>query len=243
MDIQNWNEFNLIIITINEKGIITAFNKFAERATGYDEFEVIGQNWIGFLVYEKDREKTSMLFYDSLCIGRKYWSCKNRIQCKDKTKREITWKISFISNTEEFTLAMFGVESSKTEELDRSHFKGKRKRRDRDDFMKIKSELTKLREEEELFLKNSRITILGEMIVSIMHQCKQPLNIMKMHSDLVNIKLEKNMGFQKEDFKKFSQNMQVQIDHLNNTFEEIRDFFRSSREKFSLMFELCLILF
>ncbi|MFT7002784.1 MAG: signal transduction histidine kinase [Sulfurimonas sp.] len=91
-------------------------------------------------------------------------------------------------------------------------------------------------QKDKMLEQQSRLASMGEMIDSIAHQWKQPLNSISMMSDML-----------KEDFKngivndtyinELDDTLHLQIDHMVNTLNEFRTFFRPSikNEKFTIL--------
>ena len=89
---------------------------------------------------------------------------------------------------------------------------------------------------EKLLIQQSKMAAMGEMMDAVAHQWKQPLNALSMYSDII-----------KSDFKDgavdnlymddFTKNIHIQIDHMVNTLDEFRAFFRPSKteETFTIL--------
>jgi len=93
-----------------------------------------------------------------------------------------------------------------------------------------KEEIQKRLTNEKLLMQQSKMAAMGEMMDAVAHQWKQPLNALSMYSEII-----------KSDFKEgevdqnyideFSHNIQIQIDHMVDTLDEFRSFFRPNKEK------------
>jgi C4-dicarboxylate-specific signal transduction histidine kinase len=99
-----------------------------------------------------------------------------------------------------------------------------------------KDEMNKRLINEKLLIQQSKMAAMGEMMDAVAHQWKQPLNALSMYSDII-----------KSDFKDgavdniymddFTKNIHIQIDHMVNTLDEFRAFFRPSKteETFTIL--------
>lgn len=99
-----------------------------------------------------------------------------------------------------------------------------------------KEEIAKRIQNEKMLLQQSKMAAMGEMMDAVTHQWRQPLNALSMYSEII-----------KSDFKdgtvdqayvdQFRDDIQVQIDHMVNTLDEFRTFFRPNKENemFSLL--------
>ena len=95
-------------------------------------------------------------------------------------------------------------------------------RRERDEIQKRLSN-------EKLLIQQSKMAAMGEMMDAVAHQWKQPLNALSMYSEIIKSDFEDGTVDQKY-VDEFSQNIQIQIDHMVDTLDEFRSFFRPSKE-------------
>ena len=92
---------------------------------------------------------------------------------------------------------------------------------------------------DKLLAQQSKMAAMGEMMDAVAHQWKQPLNSLSMMNDML-----------KDDFKdslvdeayidELSQNTQIQIEHMINTLNEFRTFFRPSKENEEFYLDGCI---
>ena len=89
---------------------------------------------------------------------------------------------------------------------------------------------SKLREQEEVMIAQSRQAAMGEMISMIAHQWRQPLSVISMgvNNMLVDIELE---SLSDKNVKEYSNDILMQIEHLSKTIDDFRDFFRPNQDK------------
>ncbi|SFV75779.1 PUTATIVE TWO-COMPONENT SENSOR [hydrothermal vent metagenome] len=93
---------------------------------------------------------------------------------------------------------------------------------------KVVKEVAKRREKEKILLQQSKLASVGEMIDAIAHQWKQPLNVMS--GQVAHLMLQFQFGMlNEENLKKFEKNIIAQIEHMTNTLDEFRSFFRPSK--------------
>ena len=82
---------------------------------------------------------------------------------------------------------------------------------------------------EKLLVQQSKMAAMGEMMDAVAHQWKQPLNALSMYSDI--IKSDYTDGTVDEAYiAQFKEDIQTQIDHMVNTLDEFRTFFRPNKE-------------
>jgi len=83
---------------------------------------------------------------------------------------------------------------------------------------------------EEMLMQQSKMAVMGEMMDSVAHQWKQPLNALSLYSELIRNDFEEG-NVDQAYIEEFRKNIQVQIDHMINTLDEFRSFFRPNKEK------------
>jgi signal transduction histidine kinase len=83
---------------------------------------------------------------------------------------------------------------------------------------------------EEMLMQQSKMAMMGEMMDSVAHQWKQPLNALTLYSELIRNDFEDGT-VDKAYVEEFRKNLQVQIDHMVNTLDEFRSFFRPNKER------------
>jgi len=94
---------------------------------------------------------------------------------------------------------------------------------------KVEEEIQKRKEKEKMLLQQSKLAAMGEMMDAVAHQWKQPINSIKMYIEMLGYDYEDNMVDQ-EYINNFQQRIFSQIDHIINTLNEFRSFFRPNKE-------------
>ena len=102
---------------------------------------------------------------------------------------------------------------------------------------KVQEEIKKRKAQESLLFEQSRLAMIAEMIDAIAHQWKQPLNLIWLRVGILSQKIKKKGVIEKDDFDKFKQHSSAQINHLIDTLNNFRDFFKPNQEEetFSLL--------
>ncbi|HIQ47666.1 MAG TPA: HAMP domain-containing histidine kinase [Sulfurovum sp.] len=90
-------------------------------------------------------------------------------------------------------------------------------------------EIEKNRKNEKLLLQQSKMAAMGEMMDAVAHQWKQPLNALSMYSELIKSDY-KDGSVDQAYVDQFRDDIQTQIDHMVNTLDEFRTFFRPNKE-------------
>jgi len=85
-------------------------------------------------------------------------------------------------------------------------------------------------EQDKILLSQSRSAAMGEMISMIAHQWRQPLTIISMHANNVLLQIELE-AFDVNEAKKSAHSILLQTNHLSQTINDFRDFFKPNKEK------------
>lgn len=94
---------------------------------------------------------------------------------------------------------------------------------------KVQEEITKREEKEKMLLQQSKLAAMGEMMDAVAHQWKQPINIIKMQIDMIRYDFEDDL-ITNEYIQNLQNKIFFQIDHMTNTLNEFRSFFRPNKE-------------
>ncbi|MEA3352837.1 MAG: HAMP domain-containing sensor histidine kinase [Campylobacterota bacterium] len=87
------------------------------------------------------------------------------------------------------------------------------------------SDITELIKKENMLIYQSRKAVMGNMIDSIAHQWKQPLNLIQMNISLLELKIHTN-DISKQILSKSLEDITTQVEHMEQTIDQFRDFFR-----------------
>jgi C4-dicarboxylate-specific signal transduction histidine kinase len=91
---------------------------------------------------------------------------------------------------------------------------------------KVQEEIKKRMQQEDLLLEQSRLASIAEMIDAVAHQWLQPINILSMQIDLLNLETHKNQGTTLKRVERFREDTFLQIHHLTDSLDNFRQFFK-----------------
>ena len=95
---------------------------------------------------------------------------------------------------------------------------------------KVKEEIEKNREKEQLLVQKSKFIALGEMISNIAHQWRQPLS--ELSSILMFIKFKYSINaLDSQTMEKKSQEADSVLEYMSHTIDDFRNFFMPKKEK------------
>lgn len=81
-------ENKTIVVSLDSGALITEFNEYAEKFTGYTRNEVIGRNWFEIFIPDADILEVLEAF-NSLFHGENmFWKFENKITLKDGSKKQ-----------------------------------------------------------------------------------------------------------------------------------------------------------
>lgn len=90
----------------------------------------------------------------------------------------------------------------------------------------VEKELKKRVAQEKYILRQNKLASMGEMIDAIAHQWLNPLSLIKLYTQDSHYIVENDLTDLKDDLLDNHQKMEKQINHLTNTLEEFRSFYR-----------------
>ena len=96
---------------------------------------------------------------------------------------------------------------------------------------RVDEEIKKNKEKENLIAKQSKLAALGEMMDAIAHQWKQPLSIIGINIQNLNMKVMLDEKVTAKMIQETSEETQKQILHLVSTIDEFREFFRPNQQQ------------
>jgi len=95
---------------------------------------------------------------------------------------------------------------------------------------RVKEELEKNREKEQLLMHQSKLASLGEMLGNIAHQWRHPITRLSLL--VQNLQMAYNVNrCNKEYIDKFSKQALTQIDYMSNTIDDFTNFFKKDKQK------------
>jgi signal transduction histidine kinase len=83
---------------------------------------------------------------------------------------------------------------------------------------------------EKLLVQQSKMAAMGEMMDSVAHQWKQPLNAVVMYTELLKSDFRDDMVDDRY-VDEFQNNIQLQVNHMLSTLDEFRTFFRPNKDE------------
>lgn len=191
-----------IIVITDKNHKIKYVNKGFEKTTGYKKEEVIGKS-----PSILKSGKLSLNFYKNLhetIHSGKEWH--GEIVNKNKSG-EITYEKSSI----------IPIKNEDGEIIE---------------FLAIKSNVTKEKEYQNIFLQQSKMASMGELLENISHQWRQPLSIVSSLSSAQILKLEINENLDKNELKESYKKILDTANKLSNTIDDLKNFFNEENEIF-----------
>jgi len=95
--------------------------------------------------------------------------------------------------------------------------------------LQVAQKLEKLRAQEKMMIHQSRQAAMGEMLESIAHQWRQPLNIIGL--SCVNLEMEHDLGILSDaNFKERINTITKNISYMSETIDDFRDFLNPNSE-------------
>lgn len=102
----------------------------------------------------------------------------------------------------------------------------------------VSKKVKELREKDKIIFKKSKDAAMGEMIDAIGHQWMSPLSVIRLLSESIHLDLKMGTLDEKETIF-LTKRIGQQVDHLVETIEEFRNFFRlSSKTEYKNLYEV-----
>lgn len=92
----------------------------------------------------------------------------------------------------------------------------------------VQTEIKKREAQEKILQQQSKMAAMAEMMDAVAHQWKQPLNSLKLYSDLLKGDYENGM-IDENYIVQFCDDTHMQISHMVDTLDEFRTFFRPNK--------------
>ncbi len=195
------------IVITDLEGNIEYVNPQFSRITGYTFEEAIGKN-PRILASGQTSEDEYVHLWNEVAHD-KTWS---GIFKNIKKSGEAYWEsaiISPIKDKEERIVNYIGIKQDITEKMGMREL---------------------LKDQEELMIVQSRHAAMGEMVGMIAHQWRQPLSVISMGANNLLLDIEMK-DINSEVFKEEALSIVEQVNHLSQTIDDFRNYFRPDREK------------
>jgi len=102
---------------------------------------------------------------------------------------------------------------------------------DKASYMISMLDITEIQKKDELMLAQSRQAAMGDMLSMIAHQWRQPLSVISMIANNIQIELELSDEIKPQELKKFIASLHTQTQYLSQTIDDFRDFFKPDKAK------------
>ena len=99
--------------------------------------------------------------------------------------------------------------------------------------------MQKQKEQEQMMIEQSRMAAMGEMISAIAHQWRQPLNVLALYIQGMELAYETD-GINEEYIDKVVSDSMKQISFMSSTIDDFRSFFTPNREKEKFSIDLAI---
>lgn len=99
---------------------------------------------------------------------------------------------------------------------------------DRDAVIASTSDITEMLEKDAQLIQASKMTSLGQLSAGIAHELNQPLNMIKMGSEFLDMAVNEQQALSDESLREISSEMSAQVDRATEIINHLREFGRKS---------------
>lgn len=96
---------------------------------------------------------------------------------------------------------------------------------------KLNEEIEKNIKKDEMLIYQSRQAAMGDMIAMIAHQWRQPITVIGMEANNINMSIQLEEEITTEELKKMAESIAEQTQQLSKTIDDFRNFFKPNQEK------------
>jgi len=197
---QYLNIAGVIIVAIDEKGLITLINRKGCEVLGHKEDEIIGKNWFDLCVPEKAREKRKATFRKVMAGEEKEGEdYENIIITNSGEERIIAWHNTTL--VDEKGLIVGTLSSGE--------------------------DVTKRKETEVELIRAEKLTSLGQLAASVAHEVNNPLAGILVYTTLL-LKKYQTKKLQTEETESQLLKMKKELERTSGIIRNLLDFSRQS---------------
>ncbi|MFK5976806.1 MAG: nitrate- and nitrite sensing domain-containing protein [Sulfurovum sp.] len=200
----------IISSTTDTKGIITDVSSAFCKISGYEKKELIGKGHN--IIRHPDMPKSAFTDMWTTIKSAKTWTGEVKNLQKDGGYYWVTAHIEPLFDKRGEIESYIAIRINITDKID------------------LKSEIAKNRLKDQQLIEQSRLAQMGEMLSMIAHQWRQPLSAIS--STAVGLELKAQRGdLNRDKILKLSQNISKYSQHLSQTINDFRDFFKTEKEE------------
>ncbi len=197
---QYLNIAGVIIMAIDEQGLITLINRKGCEVLGYKEEEIIGRNWFDLGVPEKVREKRKDAFRKVMAGEEKEEEdYENTIMTKSGEEKTVAWHNTTLADEKGLII---GTLSSG-------------------------EDITKRKETEVELIRAEKLTSLGQLAASVAHEVNNPLAGILVYTTLL-LKKYQDKKLQTEETANQLLKMKKELERTSRIIRNLLDFSRQS---------------
>lgn len=201
------------IAIIDLDGRFLDVNAMYSKLLGYSKEELLELSCIE-LTYENEKNEATTYLEEAKEKGRISKVHKICVK-KDNTLINLEFSLTLLPSKQQFIAVINSIEEKIQLKQLNDHLQDE-----------VDKTISELRQKDKMLLKQSKDASMGEMIDAIAHQWKTPLSIIRMLGQSIKLEYQLDTQPEIENIIESSTKIEEQVDHLLETLDEFRSFFR-----------------
>ena len=201
----------VMMVAINADGRVTLINRKGCEVLGYEEAEVIGQNWFDHFLPGRNREEAQAVF-KRLMAGevKSVAYFENPVLARSGEERIIVWHNTVLKDEGGHIVGTFSSGEDITERR------------------RVETELERQRVQ---VMQAERLRALGEMAAGIAHELNQPLNGIRTFAEGTIYGMKEGWEITEDELRETFSDIVTQVDRMTEIINHMRAFSRDSSEE------------
>ena len=219
-DVELLTEFGRIVVFRweNDENLSVKFVSKSISTYGYEVNDFENKNNFFDFVHEDDKKQLRNVINEAILDDLDSFNCIYRVIDKNRNIKWVYTRAILIKDDYTNVIGFYGYLNDITNlKINEEELK-----------QKVELEVEKNLEKDRLLVQQNKLASMGEMLGNIAHQWRQPLN----NINLLIYYIRDSYGkLPKDELNENIKNAKLQIDFMSQTIDDVRNFYKPSKEK------------